>query len=264
MSEKDKTARFALAEGGWRIDVLVQGYPGKSICHGGLGWSTIVLLQGRGRRALIDTGSFGQRQPIIDRLAEHGLAPADITDVLLTHSHWDHAINWVMFPQARIAIDGAELDWSLREPWGLTPVPELYVRELAGSRQLARFSPGAAVLPGITAHAAPGHTPGHVIFLLSGSTRDIIFTGDAAKNRAEMLSRTADMTYDPAVSRASMEGIWSLWRAKTGSVLVPGHDAPMVLEGGVPKYVAALDAGITAWFGEDLGTLTRYDLTKDR
>ncbi len=60
-------------------------------------------------------------------------------------------------------------------------------------------------------------------------TRDVIFTGDAAKNRAEMLSRTADMTYDPAVSRTSMEAIWTLWRAKPGSILIPGHDAPMLL-----------------------------------
>ena len=32
----------------YAIDVLIQGYPGKSLCHGGLGWSTIALLRGRG------------------------------------------------------------------------------------------------------------------------------------------------------------------------------------------------------------------------
>lgn len=264
MSGQDRTAHFALEEGGWRVDVIVQGYPGKTVCHGGLGWSTIVLLRGHGHTALIDTGSFGQRQPIIDRLAAHGLTPADVTDVLLTHTHWDHAINWVMFPKARVFVDGGELEWSLNEPWGLTPVPELYVRELAGSRQMLRFAPGATLLPGITAHAAPGHTPGHVIFHLTGAARDVIFTGDAAKNRAEMLSLSADMTYDPAISRASMEAIWALWRAKAGSVLIPGHDAPMILEAGTPTYVAALEAGITAWFGEDLATLTRFDISPRR
>jgi len=29
----------------YRIDVLVQGFPGKAVCHGGLGWSTIALLR---------------------------------------------------------------------------------------------------------------------------------------------------------------------------------------------------------------------------
>ena len=33
--------------GGYQIDLLVQGYPGKSVCHGSLGWSTIALLRGR-------------------------------------------------------------------------------------------------------------------------------------------------------------------------------------------------------------------------
>jgi len=30
---------------GYAIDILVQGYPGKTVCHGGLGWSTIALLR---------------------------------------------------------------------------------------------------------------------------------------------------------------------------------------------------------------------------
>ncbi len=63
-------------------------------------------------------------------------------------------------------------------------------------------------MPGFAVHAAPGHTPGHVIFVLEGAAADIIFTGDAAKNRAEILSRTADMTYDQDISRRSIELIW--------------------------------------------------------
>jgi hypothetical protein len=25
------------------LDIVVQGFPGKSVCHGGLGWSSVVL-----------------------------------------------------------------------------------------------------------------------------------------------------------------------------------------------------------------------------
>lgn len=252
--------RQTLSDGGYAIEIAVQGYPGKSVCHGGLGWSTIALLRGHGRVALVDTGAFGQRQLVLDRLAAHGLAPGDVTDVLLTHSHWDHSVNWVMFPNARVHIDAGELAWSLEEPWGTTPVPELYVRELDASPQAARFSPGAEVLPGITAHAAPGHTPGHVIFVLAGETRDVIFTGDAAKNRAEILSRTADMTYDQAVSARSIEAIWDIWRRHPGTVLIPGHDAPMVLVDGAPTYMTPLHAGIAAWFGEALEQMKVFDI----
>ena len=247
--------------GGWRIDVLVQGYPGKTVCHGGLGWSTIALLRGHSRVALVDAGSFAQRQPVIDRLAAHGLAPADVTDLLLTHSHWDHSVNWTMFPRASVAIGGPELDWSLDEPWGLTPVPELYVRELAASPQLRRLAAGDTVLPGIKAHEAPGHTPGHLVFLLEGEAHDVVFSGDAAKNRAELLSLSADMTYDPAVSRRSMEAIWALWRRRPGTVLVPGHDLPMVLEDGAPRYLGTREAAVEAWFGEGLDELTLFQLT---
>lgn len=256
-----ESAPVALATGDYAVDILVHGYPGKSVCHGGLGWSTIALLRGHGRVALVDVGSFGQRQLVLDGLARHGLTPADVTDVLLTHSHWDHSVNWVMFQKARIVIGGEELAWSLAEPWGTTPVPELYVRELDGSPQVARVRDGDEVLPGITCHDAPGHTPGHLVFVLRGPDRDLVLTGDAAKNRAEILSRDADMTYDPAVSRASMERIWAVWRERPGTILIPGHDMPMVLDGGEPRYLREQEAGISAWFGETLDRTTVFRLT---
>jgi N-acyl homoserine lactone hydrolase len=246
--------------GSYNLDILVQGYPGKSVCHGSLGWSTNVLLRGEGRVAIVDVGSFGQRKLIQQQLKAHGLAPADVTDVILTHSHHDHSVNWVMFPKARIHIGAGEIDWAVDEPWGTTPVPELYVRELAGSPQLVRIEPNAEVLPGIVARHAPGHTPGHLIFVIAGADRDIILTGDAAKNRAELLTREADMTYDPAVTRATIELIWRLWKEKPGTVLLPGHDLPMVLDNGRPKYLGERKAAISAWYGETLEQTTVISL----
>ena len=251
-----------LAEiGGWQVEIVVQGYPGKSVCHGGLGWSTIVLLRGHGRVALIDVGSFSQRSLILARLSAHGLTPADVTDVLLTHSHWDHSINWVMFPNAHIAIGAKELAWSLKEPWGTSPVPELYVRELDRFKQAVLLKAGDEVLPAFRVYDAPGHTPGHLMFVLDDAEHDIIFTGDAAKNRAELLSLTADMSYDQAVSRKSMETMWNLWRKKPGTIVVPGHDVPMVLEASRPAYIGARAATISSWFGDTLDQTKVFDLT---
>jgi len=246
---------------GYDIDIVVQGFPGKSVCHGGLGWSTVVLLRGHGRVALIDAGSFNMRKLLIERLAKRGLAPADVTDLLLTHSHYDHSVNWTLFRHARIVIGAKELAWSVEEPWGETPVPELYVRELQRWPTLATAEDGATVLPGITAHVAPGHTPGCLVYVLSGKERDAIFTGDAAKNRAELVSRTTDMTYDAAVSRASIEMIWEFWRRRAGSVLVPGHDLPMLQEGGRTQYLGKGEAAITAWYGDDMEQTTLFELT---
>src|SRR5512135_2345385 len=91
------------------LDIIVQGFPGKSVCHGGLGWSTVALIRGQGRVMLVDAGSFGMRRIIIERLAKRGLKPADVTDLLLSHSHHDHAVNWTLFRHARIVIGAQEL-----------------------------------------------------------------------------------------------------------------------------------------------------------
>jgi len=250
-----------ISTGGYEIDIVVQGFPGKSVCHGGLGWSSVVLLKGRGRVGLVDAGSFGMRRLLLQRLAKRGLKPADVTDVILTHSHHDHAVNWVMFRQARIVIGAQELAWSLEVPWGETPVAELYMRELKGWPTLRAAEDGAEVFPGLTAHVAPGHTPGSLVYVLEGEDRDVIFTGDAAKNRAELLSRKADATYDAKVTAASIETIWTLWRRRPGSILVPGHDVPMVQEDGVPRYIGAREAAIEAWFADDLEQTKLFALT---
>jgi N-acyl homoserine lactone hydrolase len=246
---------------GYDIDIVVQGYPGKSVCHGGLGWSTVVLLRGHGRTALIDAGNFGMRKLLIERLAARGLEPADVTDLLLTHSHYDHSVNWTLFRHARIAIGTTELAWSLKQPWGETPVPELYMEKLETWPTLATIETGGTVVPGITAHIAPGHTPGCLVYVLAGKDRDVIFTGDAAKNRAELVSRDTDMTYDPAVSRASIELIWTLWRRRPGSIVVPGHDLPMTQENGVTCYIGKREAAITAWYGDGMDQTTLFSLT---
>jgi N-acyl homoserine lactone hydrolase len=243
------------------LDIVVQGFPGKSVCHGGLGWSSVVLLRAQDRIVLIDTGGFSMRAMLIKRFAERGLKPADITDLLLTHSHHDHSVNWTMFPKARIVIGAHELEWSLTAPWGIGPVPELYMRELNTWPTLHKAAEGEEVFPGITAHLAPGHTPGHLVFVLHAGERDVIFAGDAAKNRAELVSGTADMTYDAAVSKASIEAIWKLWRKRPGNILVPGHDVPMVLENGKPKYIDTREAAISAWYGDDMETTTLFKLT---
>jgi N-acyl homoserine lactone hydrolase len=174
---------------------VVQGFPGKSVCHGGLGWCSVVLLRAHRRLALIDTGNKSMRTMLIQRFAERGLKPADITELLLTHSYHDHSANWTMFAEARIVIGADELAWSLAVPWGETPVPGLYMRELN-------------VWP--TAHEA---TEG-----------DVIFAGDAAKNRAELVSGITNMTYDAPVSKASIDAIWAMWRKRPGNIVVPGHD----------------------------------------
>ena len=246
--------------GGYSADLLVQGFPGKSQENGGLGWSAIVLLRGHGRVVLVDTGSFSVRRVLLRRLVERGVAAADVTDVLLTHSHYDHAMNWPMFPNARVSISAAELAWALTDPIETSLVAELYIRELSRSPQLRTIEPGGEVLPGITSLEVPGHTPHHLAFIIDDGVCRRILAGDAVKNRAELLSARGDLTMDAGVSARSIIAIRDLWAERPGAVLVAGHDLPMLNEGGVLRYLGSRRAGIAAWFDEDLAAETRFSL----
>jgi N-acyl homoserine lactone hydrolase len=247
--------------GGWELEILVRGYPGKAVLHGGLGWSTVVLLRGHGRVVLLDGGGYGLRRPLVDHLRKRGLAPGDVTDLLVSHVHHDHVVNWPMFRQARIWVGRVELAWALGVAWGETSVPEHAVEALSRWPTLRLMDDAQEVLPGIAAHLAPGHTPGHLVFVVARDDgRDCLLLQDAAKNRVELVTRSTDMTYDAAVSRATIEMIWGLIRARPGCLVIPGHDLPMAVENGVPRPVGRHGAGIRAWFGETLEQTTQYDL----
>lgn len=244
-----------------QIDVLIHGFPGRAVCHGGLGWSTIALLRGQGRTILLDTGAFGVRKPLRRQLLERGVAPEDVTDVVLTHLHYDHSVNFTLFPKARIWVGREELAWGVAQPAEFGPLPELYVRELSTHPLLNLLDDGDEVMDGLRAVASPGHTPGHLIYYLTSSEVPTIFTGDAAKNRAELLSRDVIDTDDRESSVRSVQSIWSYWHAVPGTVLIPGHDLPMKLDAaGQPVYVAEREASIMTWFSESLAQTTLIDL----
>lgn len=245
------------------VDVLVQGYPGRSLCHGGLGWSTIALLRGQDRTILVDVGAFGIRRELARQLEARSVRPEAVTDVVITHAHYDHSVNFTLFPNATVWIGAGELEWAAAQPPGFDPLPELYVRELASSPRVRRIEDGETFLPGITARMAPGHTPGHLLFLLDMGATRVLFTGDAAKNRAELLSHDPEASDDRPAARTSIDLIWTLWREVPGTVLVPGHDLSMRLRGdGTPEYIGERKAGIAAWFDESIELATTIDLAR--
>ncbi|GGX25594.1 hypothetical protein GCM10007242_36670 [Pigmentiphaga litoralis] len=244
-----------------QMDVLIQGYPGRAVFHGGLGWSTVTLLRTEGRVILIDVGAFGIRKPLLKQLQAHGVAPGDVTDVVLTHAHYDHAVNFVLFPNATVWIGARELAWAAEQPPGFNPLPELYVRELVASPSVRQLQGGDVFLPGLQAIDAPGHTPGHLLFYWTSDAGDVLFTGDAAKNRAELLTRDVADTGDRASSIGSLDTIWQWWRRRKDTILVPGHDLSMRLDDeGQPVYLGTRQAEIAAWFSETLDTTTSIDL----
>ena len=127
-----------------------------------------------GKRILIDTGMGGKLQA---ELKDADISPDTITDILITHSHFDHvggllATNGAAaFPNATVHITQTELEfWREKNPGQAAAVERVYKTAL-----ITPDGKTSVVLPDLVAIDAPGHTPGHVVFLLY---RRFLFAGD--------------------------------------------------------------------------------------
>lgn len=230
---------------------LVHGFPAKSHSHGSLGWCSVWLLEAGDRRVLVETGPPGYAPRLLALLAERDLAPSDITDVLITHCHWDHLYNLTLFPHARWWIGRAELAWARHLPTETPFVSSLHVAMLDGAgAQVGLLDDGDVVLPGVLAVATPGHTPGHLAYLVD-APRPLIFAGDAVKNVYELSTGAVDMTLDRAASEASIARLRGLMKQQ-GAMLVPGHDVPLELdERGEARRTALQQASLSVYLSAE-------------
>jgi glyoxylase-like metal-dependent hydrolase (beta-lactamase superfamily II) len=154
------------------------------------------LLDGGGRRVLIDTGAGS----LLDRevgLLPHGLnaagyKPEDITDIVLTHLHVDHGgglvrAGKIAFPNATLHVARKEADHWLdpakraaakqnqQETFAAAPKILTPYRD-AGRLRLT--ADGDTIIPGITLISRPGHTPGTLEIKVESNGHTILFLGD--------------------------------------------------------------------------------------
>lgn len=215
---------------------LVHGFPGKSASHGAFGWSSLWLLQDGSRTVLIDAGQPAYIPLIQEGLKGLGLEAGDITDVLITHLHWDHVANFTMFPNATTWVGEQELAWAAQQPAGTAFIPDLHVQELVRRTEgVERMRADVEVLPGIHTIASPGHTPHHLAFFAEQAGDGMVFAGDSVKNVFELATARVDSTMDEQQSIATIDRLRSLM-TDTGALLVPGHDVELTLaDGGVQR-----------------------------
>lgn len=215
----------------YQLDPIVSGFPGKSASHGAFGWSSVHLLRGHGRTILVETGPPAYIPLISGALERLALTTDGVTDILLTHSHWDHLSNIMMFPNAQVWISAEELSWARSLPRDAPFMSSLHIAELHGrGSAVSRIGDGDEILPGITVMASPGHTPGHLCYAVDTDNGPVVFAGDAVKNLYELTTSNVDSTLDAQASRATIARIRGHLQT-TGALLIPGHDVPLRLEG---------------------------------
>ena len=159
----------------------------------------VTLWRNGDRTVLIDAGSGAQFLPsageLYDNLDAAGVALEDITDVVFTHGHPDHLwgilddFDEIAFPEAALHIGQAEADYWM-DPATVDSLPEARqmfavgaVRRLEAIADIVQtFGDGDEVVPGLTAVATPGHTPGHMSMLAESGGRSAMVLGDAVVN----------------------------------------------------------------------------------
>jgi len=110
--EKPKYEIFAIRYAtipGFNMSGLVAGAdPARKLDIAMMVW----LVRGGGKNILVDSGfyreQFFKQWKVADfakpgdAVRRAGVAPEDITDVILTHMHWEHADGMDLFPNAKI------------------------------------------------------------------------------------------------------------------------------------------------------------------
>lgn len=183
---------------------------------------SFMLARRGGRNVLIDTGfmqderssGFSRKFGIpnwispVRMLSEIGVAADAITDIVITHAHFDHMGSIAEFPNARIIIQKSELlCWyeaiALPPRFGyLTAIidPDNLRTALEASiehRVTMVEGDKDNVLPGIHVRLGAGHTLGQQFVIVETARARLVISGDCVYSRQQMTGRNNDGVYMP-------------------------------------------------------------------
>ncbi|MDI7209426.1 N-acyl homoserine lactonase family protein [Leptospira santarosai] len=145
------------------------------------------LIRVPGRNILVDSGflndSYEKKFGFFDfespdrLLKKCGIDPKEITDVVLTHFHFDHAGGIFLFPSAILHIQNH--DFELLKKQSYFPNQFGYLNALKRTDRFHTFDGSYSLLPGLQILFTGGHTPGsQALEWVVSSGRQFLFTGD--------------------------------------------------------------------------------------
>jgi glyoxylase-like metal-dependent hydrolase (beta-lactamase superfamily II) len=180
-------------------------------------------------------GGLGATQ-LESALAEAGFTPDDVTMVINSHLHFDHAGGntrrrndgtiALSFPNARYVIRQGEWDWAHRTnertsasyfPHNFDPVQE------AGAVEFVNAD--VELLPGITLRHTPGHTPHHQGVLITSGDERMFYLADIAPTVAHVpLPWIMGYDVEPLVTLETKRHLWAQSSDENWTVVFE-HDA---------------------------------------
>ncbi|WP_244598470.1 N-acyl homoserine lactonase family protein [Rhizobium tubonense] len=183
------------------------------------GWSTLPSLI-----------VYHVERTLTSQLVEIGLAPGDVTYVILSHSHGDHIGNVKLFPDSEVILQKAEFDWINSGPQADPKLNALtaLARELLGHPKKLRLINGDLDLYGdgsVDLISTPGHTPGSQSLMVHlAKSGYIILSGDVVHSKGNFERRTVpSLNTDRAQSLASMQRIRSIMQTRHAQMFI-NHD----------------------------------------
>ena len=206
----------------------------------------VWLVRGNGRIILVDSGfyrdQFFKQWKIRDfkkpseAVAAAGVKPDEVTDVVVTHMHWDHADGADLFPKARIWIQRDEYTYYTGEAWhgkrthgGIDPDDvRSYVQMNMDGRLSFVEGDNQEIIPGITCYIGGKHTYASQFVTVNTAEGTVVLASDNVylyENLAKHVPIAA--TLDADSNLKAQDRMRQL--AAKPSFIIPGHD-PAIFE----------------------------------
>lgn len=180
-----------------------------------------------GERVIVfDAGMDPDARALQLLLAALGADLAAVSDIFLTHGHFDHVAAAARCPNARIHVGAADADLLAHRATSHALVPRFFgslleVPAIEASRRLTgRMTIDVGNGQSVLAVPLPGHTPGSYAYLFDG----VLFTGDALHVEAGQLTLTEPSeTLDARDVCAALAQLGELFRQRQVLEICTGH-----------------------------------------
>jgi glyoxylase-like metal-dependent hydrolase (beta-lactamase superfamily II) len=200
---------------------------------------TVWVLKGQGRTVLVDAGFYRdtfiqQWHPLdfvrpSDAISPLGIRPEDVTDVIISHVHWDHLDGADLFPRARIWIQRDEYEYYVGANGevlhrGIDPLDAAMLARLrAAGRVNLVEGDDREVLPGIRAYTGGRHTWASQYLSVRTRAGTVVVASDNLYLYENLeRHRPIAQTLDSVSNLAAQARMVSL--AGSPRLIVPGHD----------------------------------------